>query len=56
MSAVVVVVSITARKTVDIIIPTAVIKAPIVSPSRLDNSRNFSEKSLVLSFIIVFIF
>jgi len=43
----VVVVGITARKTVDIIIPTEVIEAAIVSPSRLNNFRNLSERWLV---------
>ena len=45
----------TARKIVDIIMPKAVINAPIVSPSRLNSSLNLSKRGLVSSFIISFI-
>jgi len=44
-----------ATKIVNIIIPKAVINAPIVSPSRVNSSINLSKKSLVTSFIISFI-
>ena len=45
----------TARKIVDIIIPKAVINAPIVRPSHLNSSLNLSKRGLVSSFIISFI-
>ena len=44
-----------ARIIVEIVMPKAVISAPIVKPSRPNNSFNLSLNGLVSSFMVVFI-